>query len=182
MIITGPGFRKTYYCLAASQKTACGKLASSPFSEAGISCVCSWQFSRKNCFGKVQIFAFTYLYRLLWAPVINFVRLLCLEERGAFCLTTRSVFFFWGGAKHARTARTQASKQASKQAIYLSEMVTFCAYRTNDVWWMRNASLVFVRLIRSLRFWLLFLACSRQGFCILRWKLVLGREGKGRDR
>jgi hypothetical protein len=26
-----------------------------------------------------------------------------LEERVAFCVTTRSVFFFWGGAKDART-------------------------------------------------------------------------------
>jgi hypothetical protein len=57
----------------------------------------------------------------------NFARRLCLEERGAFCVTTRRVFFFWGGAKHART-------QASKQAIYLSEMVTSCAYRNNNVW------------------------------------------------
>ncbi len=57
----------------------------------------------------------------------NFVRRLCLEERGAFHLTTRSVFFFWGGAKHARThARTHAS--------YLPEMVASCAYRNNNVW------------------------------------------------
>ncbi len=33
----------------------------------------------------------------------NFARRLCLEERVAFCVTTRSVFFFWGGAKDART-------------------------------------------------------------------------------
>ncbi len=93
----------------------------------------------------------------------NFARRLCLEERVAFCVTTRSVFFFGGGAKDARTHARTLSIYRKWSLLVITAIIMFGE---------RNASLVFVRLIRSLRLWLLFLACSRQGFCVLRWKLV----------
>jgi hypothetical protein len=152
------GFPENVLLLAASQKSACGKLASSPFPEAGIECLLLAILSQK-LLREVQIFAFYLFVPSFVGASNNFARRLCLEERVAFCVTTRSVFFFWGEAKDAR----KLSIYRKWSLLVITAIIMFGE---------RNASLVFVRLIRSLRLWLLFLACSRQGFCVLRWKLV----------
>jgi hypothetical protein len=151
--------------LAASHQSACGKLASSPFPEARNCVFCSLQFSCKNCFGKSKDLPLYLFVPSFVGANNNFARRLCLEEPGAFCVTTRSVVFFWGWskAKHARTQARKLSIYRKWSLLVLTAIIMFGE---------RNASLVFVRLIRSLRLWLLFLACSRQGFCVLRWKLV----------
>jgi hypothetical protein len=157
------GFPENVLLLAASQKSACGKLASSPFPEAGIECLLLAILSQK-LLREVQIFAFTYLYRLLWAPVI-ILRVGFVWRSVLLSVWRRGACFSSGVEQrtHARTHARTLSIYRKWSLLVITAIIMFGE---------RNASLVFVRLIRSLRLWLLFLACSRQGFCVLRWKLV----------